>query len=232
LKEELEKCQSMKAGELKKELQGLGIATNSFLEKKEFAQALAEARVDGVRVAEKKAADTENYAEYANVEVLTDDSSGPRQSSKQQAPQGGRGSPFGDAAPGGGDMGGMGGMADMLKNMGGMGGGGGDMGGMGGMADMLKNMGGMGGGGGGGMADMLKNMGGMGGGGMGGMGDAMGKAQEMMKNPKVMEMMTKAQSNPKMMKAMQECIANPAAYAKYQNDPEIGAMMNELKKYM
>jgi hypothetical protein len=219
LKEELEKCQQMKAGELKKELQKRGVATNSFLEKKEFVQALAIARVDGV--VEKKqpaaaAAETESYAEYADVEVLTDDSSGPRQSSKQQqqqqqtpqrkqAPQGG-GNPFGGAAAGG---------ANPFSGMGGMGG----------MADMLKNMGGMGGGGGGGS----NPFGGMGG---GGMGDAMGKAQEMMKNPKVMELMVKAQSNPKMMQAMKECMSNPAAFAKYQNDPEISGMIKELRKYM
>ena len=53
-----------------------------------------------------------------------------------------------------------------------------------------------------------------------------------MKNPKVMEIMMKAQSNPKIMKAMQECMSNPAAFAKYQNDPEVGELMNELKKYM
>ena len=40
------------------------------------------------------------------------------------------------------------------------------------------------------------------------------------------------QSNPKIMKAMQECMGNPAAFAKYQNDPEVGELMNELKKYM
>lgn len=44
--------------------------------------------------------------------------------------------------------------------------------------------------------------------------------------------MAKAQSNPKMMKAMQECMANPAAFAKYKDDPEVGELMNELKKIM
>merc|ERR1712071_146573 len=72
-------------------------------------------------------------------------------------------------------------------------------------------------------------------GGAGGMGDMvgnMGKAQDMMKNPKVMEIIQKAQGNPKIMKAIQECMGNPAAFAKYQNDPEIGGLINELKKYM
>ena len=64
------------------------------------------------------------------------------------------------------------------------------------------------------------------------MGDMMGKATEMMKNPKVREIMAKAQSNPKVMAAMQECMANPAAFAKYQNDPEVGELMKELKKFM
>merc|ERR1712238_460767 len=162
--EELGKCRVMKAGVMRKELEGLGISTKSFFEKTDFVTALADARVDGVG---KKA--EEGYAEYSNVEVLTDDASGPRPpSSEQQQPEGGgRGgaSPFG----GGGGMGGMGGIADMLKN-------------------------------------------GAGGGGAG-MGDSMGKAQELMKNPKVMELMMKAQGNPKIMAAMQECMSNPAAFA-------------------
>ena len=49
IKKEMEKCQSMKVGELKKELETLGISTKSFFEKSEFVKALAEARVDGVQ---------------------------------------------------------------------------------------------------------------------------------------------------------------------------------------
>ena len=49
LEVEIAKCQSMKIGELKKELETLGIATNTFFEKSEFVRALAEARVDGVQ---------------------------------------------------------------------------------------------------------------------------------------------------------------------------------------
>lgn len=208
LKEELENCRQMKAGELKKELEELGVSTKSFFEKSEFAQALAEARVDGV---EKKT--EEGYAEYAEVEVLTDDNSGPRkkqssqsQEATRQSPFGGGSSPFGGAGMGANPFGGAAGM-----------------GGMGGIADILKNMGGGAGAG----ANPFAGMGGM-----GGMGDAMGKAQEMMKNPKVMEIMIKAQKNPKIMKAMQECMGNPAAFAKYQNDPEVGELMRELQKYM
>lgn len=221
--EEMEKCLSMKAGDMKKELQSMGVSTKSFFEKSEFLKALAEARVDGVKKVD--TSNDEEYAEYAEVEVLPANDPGPRKKSdnKEQASAGagnpfggaaGAGNPFGGAAGGnpfGGaaGMGGMGGMADMFKNMGGSAGG---MGGMGNMADMFKNMGGMGG-----MGDMMGNM---------------GKAQEMMKNPKVMEIIQKAQGNPKIMQAVTECMSNPAAFAKYQNDPEIGSLINELKKYM
>ena len=47
LKEEIEKGQRMKAGELRKELESYGISTSSFVEKSEFIYACAEARVDG-----------------------------------------------------------------------------------------------------------------------------------------------------------------------------------------
>jgi len=49
IKAEMEKCKSMKVGDLKKELQSLGVSTKSFFEKTEFVKALAEARVDGVK---------------------------------------------------------------------------------------------------------------------------------------------------------------------------------------
>ena len=49
IKAEMEKCKSMKVGDLKKELQSLGVSTKSFFEKSEFVKALAEARVDGVK---------------------------------------------------------------------------------------------------------------------------------------------------------------------------------------
>ena len=213
LKEEMEKCQAMKAGELKKELEERGVSTKSFFEKSEFVQALAEARVDGV---EKKS--KENYAEYSNVEVLTADDAGPRPKQREQSQQQQRQSPFGGSPFGGaGGANPFGGAAGANPF--------GGMGGMGGMADILKNMGGAAAGGAAG-----NPFGGMGG--MGGMGDVMGKAQEMMKNPKVMELMAKAQQNPKMMKAMQECMGNPAAFAKYQNDPEVADFVKELQKYI
>ena len=230
--EEMAKCQSMKAGELKAELQSLGVSTKSFFEKSEFVKALAEARVDGVKKTSVGggAVDEEGYAEYkaADVEVLTDDRSGPRKKSRDGGSAGGGagpggpgagGNPFGGGMPGGmpGGMGGMdmGNIADMLKNMG--------MGGAAGGAPKGANP--FGGAGGstpfGGANPFSGGMpGGMGG--MGGMGDAMGKAQEMMKNPEVMKLMQEAQSNPRIMSAMTECMSNPAAMSKYINDPEIG----------
>ncbi|KAL3905651.1 MAG: hypothetical protein SGILL_009592, partial [Bacillariaceae sp.] len=72
--EAMAECQEMKAGDLKKELQERGISTASFFEKSDFVKAAAEARVDSV---DKEA--EEGYAEYTDVEVLTDESSGPRQ---------------------------------------------------------------------------------------------------------------------------------------------------------
>jgi hypothetical protein len=220
LKEELEKCQAMKAGELKKELQERGISTASFFEKSDFVKALAEARVDGVQ----KKDEEEGYAEYTNVEVLTDASSGPRQRRSDNGgssrPSSAGSSPFGaGASPFGGGIGGMGGMgsiADLLNNMG-----------MGGAAAGGSAAGSPFGGAG---ANPFAGMGANPFGGMG--GDAMGKAQELMKNPKVMELMMKAQGNPKIMAAMQECMSNPAAFAKYQNDPEVSGLINELKKYV
>ena len=214
---EMEVCKAMKAGELKAELESLGISTKSFFEKSEFVKALAEARVDGV----KQKAD-ESYAEYADVEVLPADGPGPKTNkagadgSKQQqsSPFGGGGSPFG---------GGAGGMPNIADMFGGMGGGAGGVN----IADMMKNMGG---GGGGGMPNMADMFGGMGGG-AGGMPN-IGKVQEMMANPKVRELMEKAQKNPRIMQAMTECMSNPSAFAKYQSDPEIAELVNELRKYM
>ncbi|KAL7462915.1 hypothetical protein ACHAXS_003290 [Conticribra weissflogii] len=48
IQKEMDKCKSMKVGELKKELESYGISTKSFFEKSEFVRAVAEARVDGV----------------------------------------------------------------------------------------------------------------------------------------------------------------------------------------
>ena len=166
LAEEMEVCKAMKASDLKKELEGMGILTKTLFEKSEFVKALAVARVDGVTKKNsvdnsRSTAGEEGYAEYANVEVLTDDSAGPRKKQTAQ-PEKKQQSPFGGENPfGGGGMPGMGGIADMLKNMGGLGGGASPFGGMGGNP-------------------------------FGGGGDMMGKAQEMLKNPKVREIMAKS----------------------------------------
>merc|ERR1712157_88937 len=103
---ELVKINEMKATEMKKELQDLGISTSSFFEKSEFAKALAEARVDGVA---KKEEEVE-----VDVEVLPKSDPGPKKRSSEQSQQQARGSPFG-----GGGMGGMGGLEDLMKGMGG-----------------------------------------------------------------------------------------------------------------
>ena len=224
LKEEMAKLQGMKSSELKKELQERGVSTKSFFEKSEFVKALAEARVDGVQKKSSSSSssssddDEEGFAEYSgsDVEVLTDDWSGPRQSSSSSSSQSpGRSSssrpgarnPFaGGTAPDGSPFGPVG-MSDM-----------------GGIADMLKNMGGMGGGSPFGGANPF-------GGGAGG-GDAFTKAQEMMSNPKVQRIIAKAQGNPRIMKKVNECLGNPASFAKYQNDPDVAELITELRKYM
>jgi hypothetical protein len=254
LQEEMQKCAQMRNSELKKELQELGISTSSFFEKSEFVKALAEARVDGVVKKSSSSRDStnqrggngESYAEYKNVEVVTDDSGPRKKGSAETTPDPQAANPFAGFGGGGGaspfgDMGGMGGIADMLKNLGGMGGGGatpgaspfGNMGGMGGIADMLKNMGGMGGGASPGANPFGGAAGGSPfGGGGGGMGDMFGKAQQMMQSPKVREIVAKAQSNPRIMSKVQECMSNPASFVKYQNDPDVRELIDELRKLM
>mmetsp|Transcript_22086 Transcript_22086/g.28276 ORF Transcript_22086/g.28276 Transcript_22086/m.28276 type:complete len:419 (+) Transcript_22086:1-1257(+) len=242
IKEEQDKCKSMKVGELKSELELLGVSTKSFFEKSEFVRAVAEARVDGVKKSKKKkrrtvSADDDEVEEVtAKVEVITNDSVGPktkksRDNSAESASAGGN--PFGGG--GGSPFGGM--------PFGG--GGGGAPGGMGGMdiGDILKNMGGMGGGGaaggnpfagaGGGANPFAGAAGGanpFGGG--AGMEDAMKAAQAAMGNPKVQKVLQKAQSNPKVMQAVQECMSNPMAMTKYMSDPEVGPILKELQEAM
>ncbi|KAK1744482.1 hypothetical protein QTG54_005015 [Skeletonema marinoi] len=228
IKEEQDKCKSMKVGELKSELELLGVSTKSFFEKSEFVRALAEARVDGVKKSKKKkrrtvTADDDEVEEVtAKVEVITNDSVGPktkksRDNSAESTSAGGN--PFG----GGGGGRGMGGMdiGDILKNMGGMGGGGGAAGG--------NPFAGAGGGanpfaGAAGGANPF--------GGGAGMEDAMKAAQAAMGNPKVQKVLQKAQSNPKVMQAVQECMSNPMAMTKYMSDPEVGPILKELQEAM
>ena len=47
IQQEIEKCNKLKIGELKKELESHGVSTKSYFEKSEFVRAVAEARVDG-----------------------------------------------------------------------------------------------------------------------------------------------------------------------------------------
>lgn len=209
LAEEIEKCMNMKVSELKAELKSYGISISSFFEKSEFVQALAKARVEGPQEIKKK---SEEYAEYTNVEVITDDSQGPRKRSQQQNDSKGR-NPFESAGGGNPFTGGMGGRPGGRNPFAGMGG---------------NPFGGTGG-------NPFAGMGGNPFGGAsvgGGMGDQMRKVQEMMSNPNIQTIMAKAQKNPKIMKAVQECMGNPMAFAKYQNDPEVGELIRELQKYM
>lgn len=211
LLQEMEKCQQMKVSDLKKELSQLGISTKTFFEKSEFVRALAEARVEGV----KKRVDDEDVVVVAdNVEVLGANDAGPQTRSSRQkessSQQRQSASPFG----------GMGGFADIFSTMGGGGGGGGAN-----IADMFA------GGGGTNMADILSGMGGGVGGGSSRIPN-MANFQQMMKNPKVIEIISKAQNDPRVMSAIRECIANPMAMSKYQNDPTIRDLLNELRPYL
>ena len=52
---------------------------------------------------------------------------------------------------------------------------------------------------------------------------------KLMQNPGAQSIIQKAQTNPKVMAAVTECMGNPAAFAKYQNDPEIKAILDELR---
>eukprot|EP00984_Skeletonema_dohrnii_P022357 scaffold11482_cov61-Skeletonema_dohrnii-CCMP3373.AAC.2 len=101
------------------------------------------------------------------------------------------------------------------------------------IGDILKNMGGMGGGGAPGGNPFAGAAGGanpFGGG--AGMEDAMKAAQAAMGNPKVQKVLQKAQSNPKVMQAVQECMSNPMAMTKYMSDPEVGPILKELQEAM
>ncbi|KAL9178966.1 hypothetical protein ACHAXT_011939 [Thalassiosira profunda] len=232
LKSELEKCKEMKTSELKSELESLGVSTNSFFEKGEFVKALAEARVDGVKKSKKKkrraSVDDEVEEVTAKVEVITNDSVGPKTKKSRDgsagdaggSPFGAGGSPFG----GGGGMGGMdmGGIADMLKGMGGMGG-----------AAGANPFGGAGGSPFGAAAGGANPFGGAGGSPFGGAGmPGMEDAMKAMSNPKVQAVMAKAQKNPKVMQAVQESMGNPANMMKYMSDPEVGPILKELQEAM
>jgi hypothetical protein len=107
LNQEMDKYRAMEVSELKDDLKDRGILTHNFFDKSEFVVAVAEALVDGVNgrivepVPERRPAMTEeerireaekeffseNYAEYHDVEVLTEDELGPipTESDKEEA---------------------------------------------------------------------------------------------------------------------------------------------------
>jgi len=55
-------------------------------------------------------------------------------------------------------------------------------------------------------------------------------AQTLVKDPKFAEVVQRAQSNPKVMAAVMDCMKNPSNFVKYQSDPEITLLLNELSK--
>jgi len=69
--EEMTECEKMRASELKRELEERGVNTKIFLEKKEIVQAVAEIRAE------------EGYTVYKDVELITDDVTGPRPAYKE-----------------------------------------------------------------------------------------------------------------------------------------------------
>jgi hypothetical protein len=218
LNKELEACKAMNVSDLKAELQSYGMST-SYLEKSEFVKAVAEARVDGPPKQSKKKKrravedNDEEEVVTAKVEVITNDSVGPRTKKSRDASESSRGSsPFSGFGTGGSNFGPLGGMGGMD---------------MGNIADMMKNMGG------GGMGGNPFG-GGAGGNPFGGAGmeDMMKQAQQAMQNPKVQAVMAKAQKNPKVMAAVQDCMGNPMKMAQYMSDPEVGPIMRELQEAM
>lgn len=63
------------------------------------------------------------------------------------------------------------------------------------------------------------------------MSDAIHKAQELLANdPKLRYMASIAQSNPKVREAVEVCMGNPAAFGQYLNDPDIGPILQNLRK--
>eukprot|EP00747_Dinoflagellata_sp_TGD_P168817 gnl/TRDRNA2_/TRDRNA2_196113_c0_seq1.p1 gnl/TRDRNA2_/TRDRNA2_196113_c0~~gnl/TRDRNA2_/TRDRNA2_196113_c0_seq1.p1 ORF type:complete len:502 (+),score=96.00 gnl/TRDRNA2_/TRDRNA2_196113_c0_seq1:22-1527(+) len=128
LEMERAKCKSMRVSELKKELESLGITLVAF-EKNEFADALAVARVDGVTAPPSQ----ESTAEHVEAEVVSPDGGA---SAPGANPFSGAGASGGNPFTGFGGTQGFPGLEDMMKNMGGMGGGSG----FGGGADVLSMM--------------------------------------------------------------------------------------------
>eukprot|EP00804_Cyclotella_cryptica_P019604 CCRYP_014348-RA/>CCRYP_014348-RA protein AED:0.25 eAED:0.25 QI:0/-1/0/1/-1/1/1/0/1158 len=60
--------------------------------------------------------------------------------------------------------------------------------------------------------------------------EAMKKAYELLANPEVRAIATQAKSNPKVREAVQACAVDPTKFGEYLDDPEIGPILQELKK--
>ncbi|GMI42691.1 hypothetical protein TrCOL_g6305 [Triparma columacea] len=213
---QVDELSKMKVGELKAELDSYGVAYSDLFEKSEFVDRVRECRSNGAeKVGRGTSVANGDVGEWKDVETVKMNSGGGGgQGQGQGQPQEG-GGPFGGGMGGMGGMGGGMNMADLASMFGGgSGGGGGGMGGMN-MQDIMGMMGNMGGG--------------SPGGGMGGMQEM---ASKIMQNPKAQGIIAKAQKNPKIMSAVTECMGNPAAFAKYQNDPEIKEILDELRQIM
>ena len=223
LQEELVNCQTMKALELKQELKERGVSTTALFEKSELVQALANARVDGIMTKNKEQDDDNDddvVKKVTDVEVLTDETSGPQkrqsQQQQQQPQQGVSKNPFPGGIPG------MGGFGNMFGNVAGAAGAGANpFAGMGAGANPF------------GASGNPFDTSGADGGNNNNMQGMAQKAQEIMKNPKVRELMQKAQSNPRIALIMQQVMQNPAmAMNKYKDDPDLRELIQELQKYV
>lgn len=132
---------SMRVKQIKDELESYGISTRTFLEKGELVEALIQARKEGKtpivtsstsssssadstkksKKKKRRSSDNDEEEVKAKVEVITSDNVGPKTKKSRDSSQQGSGSnPFGGGG-GGSPFGGMGGMEDILKNMGGAG---------------------------------------------------------------------------------------------------------------
>lgn len=182
----------MRIAQLKQELESYGFSTNSFIEKRELVDALKKAR-NNVLYPENDASNTydtvNDVFKAVTAEVVTDEI--PKKKETVQ--------PNTNTSNNNGFMGGL---SDIMNNMG----------------DMFRSMSGIGGVGK--IDNYLGNS------------NVMDKVQQMMKNPKIMDIIRRAQQNPRFMKIMQECMANPRALQKYKSDPEVGKIIRELSRYM
>ncbi len=248
----LEEVMKLRVSEIKKELDLLKVPHTGFFEKKEFAEALAKARLNPSTSTSR--ADNvdpdEDPSQYRFVEVkrmpkagAEDGGAGGPGGPRGGGPGAGRGGPRPGPGPAGGSPFGGGGspFGDMFNQaQGGAGAGPKGASGPGGFGDIFGKGGRRGGatgaasagGGFGSMFDAFTNMGGAGGGmpGMGGFDPSM--LSSLMSNPKAMAAMQRAQSNPRIMAAFQDVMANPANLTKYANDPEISSVLNDLQSAM